>query len=36
LNPKVAVFYDDSFADDRVKINAIQNLEKNEIQIRVI
>lgn len=36
LNPKVAVFYDDSFADDRVKINAIQNLEKSEIQIRVI
>ncbi len=36
LNPKVAVFYDDSFADDRVKINAIQNLEKNEIQVRVI
>lgn len=36
LNPKVTVFYDDSFADDRVKINAIQNLEKSEIQVRVI
>ena len=36
LNPKVVVFYDDSFKDDVVKVNAVEQLEKQEIQVRVI
>jgi hypothetical protein len=36
LKPKVSVFYDNSFKDDVVKLNAIEQLEKQEIQVRVI
>jgi adenine-specific DNA-methyltransferase len=36
LEPKVVVFYDDGFADDVVKVNAVQQLEKQDIQVRVI
>lgn len=36
LEPKVVVFYDDGFADDIVKVNAVQQLEKQNIQVRVI
>ncbi len=36
LSPNIVVFYDNSFKDDVVKVNAIQNLEKWEVQVRVI
>ena len=36
LKPKVVVFYDNSFADDIVKVNAREQLEKLDIQVRVI